>query len=384
MAEYGLLWFLWYRALEVRSPLPAVAITLAYAATDEFHQTFVEGRHGTPVDVLIDAAGVGDRGGARTRAGGTRTGIAARAGTSCSPMRVLISTRPGSRPLRPLDSLRPRPAPQQRRGHRHRPRPGGADDRRAPASTTTRSPIRPPSSASRSSPRRRRSTPTPPTRSSAPTSSSGSTPAPAYPHMRRRDRAPAARRDALRHLRLRRRARGRGDRPAGRLRQHHAGHPHAALAEPLAEALDEVRAEIGLDPDPQLERLAATPCFSLIPQALEDPETAGIDRILRFRAAEPHEPRPLPDWWRNDDWPLVYLTFGTVVPTIGYLPEALPRRDRRPVGAAGPRARDRRPRPRPGRARARGAERPRGALDPAGRRPPARRRHRSATAAPAR
>jgi VanZ family protein len=58
MAEYGLLWFLWYRALEVPSPLPAVAITLAYAATDEFHQTFVTGRHGTPVDVLIDAAGV--------------------------------------------------------------------------------------------------------------------------------------------------------------------------------------------------------------------------------------------------------------------------------------------------------------------------------------
>ena len=58
MAEYGLLWFLWYRALEVRSPLPAVAITLAYAATDELHQSFVEGRHGTPVDVLIDAVGV--------------------------------------------------------------------------------------------------------------------------------------------------------------------------------------------------------------------------------------------------------------------------------------------------------------------------------------
>ena len=58
MAEYGLLWFLLYRALEVRSPLPAVAITLAYAASDEFHQSFVDGRHGTPVDVLIDAAGV--------------------------------------------------------------------------------------------------------------------------------------------------------------------------------------------------------------------------------------------------------------------------------------------------------------------------------------
>ena len=59
MAAYGLLWWLWYRALALRSPLPAVAITLAYAVSDEFHQTFVEGRHGTPVDVLIDAAGMG-------------------------------------------------------------------------------------------------------------------------------------------------------------------------------------------------------------------------------------------------------------------------------------------------------------------------------------
>lgn len=59
MAEYGLLWFLWFRALELRSPLPAAVLTLAYAATDEYHQTFVEGRHGSPVDVLIDAVGVG-------------------------------------------------------------------------------------------------------------------------------------------------------------------------------------------------------------------------------------------------------------------------------------------------------------------------------------
>jgi VanZ family protein len=59
MAEYALLWFLWYRALRTRTPWAAVAITLAYAATDELHQSFVEGRHGTPVDVLIDAAGVG-------------------------------------------------------------------------------------------------------------------------------------------------------------------------------------------------------------------------------------------------------------------------------------------------------------------------------------
>ena len=59
MAEYGLLWFLWWRALGHGNPAWAVAIALAYAASDEFHQTFVEGRSGSPVDVAIDAVGVG-------------------------------------------------------------------------------------------------------------------------------------------------------------------------------------------------------------------------------------------------------------------------------------------------------------------------------------
>jgi VanZ family protein len=59
MAEFGLLWFLWWRALGYRHPGPAIAIALAYAATDEWHQTFVSGRHGSPWDWAIDAAGVG-------------------------------------------------------------------------------------------------------------------------------------------------------------------------------------------------------------------------------------------------------------------------------------------------------------------------------------
>jgi len=58
MAEYGLLWFLWHRALRFRHAGWAAAIAIGYAMTDEFHQTFVHGREGTPRDVLIDAAGV--------------------------------------------------------------------------------------------------------------------------------------------------------------------------------------------------------------------------------------------------------------------------------------------------------------------------------------
>ena len=58
MTEYGVLWWLWCRALGEGRPGLAAVIAIAYAATDEFHQTFVGGRHGTPVDVGIDAVGV--------------------------------------------------------------------------------------------------------------------------------------------------------------------------------------------------------------------------------------------------------------------------------------------------------------------------------------
>ena len=58
MTEYGLLWFLWWRALGYGNPLIPAAIAIGYAITDELHQTTVDGRHGSPLDVLIDSAGV--------------------------------------------------------------------------------------------------------------------------------------------------------------------------------------------------------------------------------------------------------------------------------------------------------------------------------------
>ena len=57
-AEFGLLWFLWLRAFRYRAPWWAVAVTLGYAATDEVHQLFVDGRGGSPLDWAIDAIGV--------------------------------------------------------------------------------------------------------------------------------------------------------------------------------------------------------------------------------------------------------------------------------------------------------------------------------------
>jgi VanZ family protein len=54
-AEYAVLAALLLRAI---GNVPAAfLLAVAYAASDEFHQTFVRGRHGSPYDVLIDAAG---------------------------------------------------------------------------------------------------------------------------------------------------------------------------------------------------------------------------------------------------------------------------------------------------------------------------------------
>ncbi len=58
MAEFGLLWFLWWRALGYGNRLLPALIAVAFAVSDELHQTTVEGRVGSPVDVLIDSAGV--------------------------------------------------------------------------------------------------------------------------------------------------------------------------------------------------------------------------------------------------------------------------------------------------------------------------------------
>ncbi len=55
MTEYAILALLLVRASG--SSAWAFALAVAYAGTDEFHQTFVRGRHGTPVDVGIDAVG---------------------------------------------------------------------------------------------------------------------------------------------------------------------------------------------------------------------------------------------------------------------------------------------------------------------------------------
>lgn len=64
MIGYAGLGLLWQRALAAsraapghRTLAPAFFLTVLYAISDEYHQTFVPTRNGTPIDVLIDAAG---------------------------------------------------------------------------------------------------------------------------------------------------------------------------------------------------------------------------------------------------------------------------------------------------------------------------------------
>jgi VanZ family protein len=56
---FALLWLTLARATDWRRPILAAVLAVLYAGTDELHQTFVQGRHGTPVDVGIDAIGIG-------------------------------------------------------------------------------------------------------------------------------------------------------------------------------------------------------------------------------------------------------------------------------------------------------------------------------------
>jgi VanZ family protein len=55
VSEYALLGLLLARA--VRRPGVAIVLAAGYAVTDEVHQTFVQGRHGAPLDVAIDTVG---------------------------------------------------------------------------------------------------------------------------------------------------------------------------------------------------------------------------------------------------------------------------------------------------------------------------------------
>ncbi|WP_445149686.1 glycosyltransferase [Baekduia sp. Peel2402] len=79
-------------------------------------------------------------------------------------------------------------------------------------------------------------------------------------------------------------------------------------------AVDALRAELGLVPDPDGERLRATPLLTMVPAALEAPGAPALSRRFRqpVAALGPGAAAPLPRWWSNAHDPLVYMSFGSV------------------------------------------------------------------------
>lgn len=87
----------------------------------------------------------------------------------------------------------------------------------------------------------------------------------------------------------------------------------------VAPVLDEHRERLGLRPDPSGDRIHEGPYLTVFPEALEDPGDRGPAHALRYREDEPAA-EPLPDWWNGDARPLVYVSYGSVAPTLPFFP----------------------------------------------------------------
>jgi UDP:flavonoid glycosyltransferase YjiC (YdhE family) len=88
-----------------------------------------------------------------------------------------------------------------------------------------------------------------------------------------------------------------------------------ALAAP---ALDELREQLGMRPDPNAARMRSTQCLTQSPRLIDLPGGDELPTVRRYRSQPDEAPAPLPEWWNGSDDPLVYLSFGTVLPQDGY------------------------------------------------------------------
>jgi UDP:flavonoid glycosyltransferase YjiC (YdhE family) len=94
----------------------------------------------------------------------------------------------------------------------------------------------------------------------------------------------------------------------------HMAHLEAYVARFAASPVDALRTELGIDADPDGERLLAGPSVTLTPPALDGGVTAGHYR-------EPITALEMPPG-AGDPRPLVYVSFGTVAPRSGAFPGA--------------------------------------------------------------
>jgi UDP:flavonoid glycosyltransferase YjiC (YdhE family) len=98
------------------------------------------------------------------------------------------------------------------------------------------------------------------------------------------------------------------------------GSTEAVVIPAVSAALRDLRRYLGLRDDAAGERITGAPYFTLTPAAMEDAASPGVRGAQRFRENGGTAPRPLPDWWAGDHRPLLYVTFGTVVPQFAMFP----------------------------------------------------------------
>jgi UDP:flavonoid glycosyltransferase YjiC (YdhE family) len=118
---------------------------------------------------------------------------------------------------------------------------------------------------------------------------------------------------------------------SGAIAAERLGVPHAAVgvflsarnddlaAVAAAPVLAELRAGVGLGPDPGAWILRRAPLLTQAPRSLDDSSATAIG-ALRFREPRSGTVEPLPDWWAGSEAPLVYLSFGTEAPTMDFFP----------------------------------------------------------------
>lgn len=79
-------------------------------------------------------------------------------------------------------------------------------------------------------------------------------------------------------------------------------------------ALDELGATLGVSPG-ILDRLGGSLTLTMAPPSLADPSAPQPPNVRRFRTADARGAAPLPFAWGDPAAPLVYLSFGTEVPS---------------------------------------------------------------------
>lgn len=109
--------------------------------------------------------------------------------------------------------------------------------------------------------------------------------------------------------------------------KHEVRHIHVAIGvaandafafEAVEPAIEELRTSVGLGPDAGLSAIREAPYFTLTPGSFEDPRDPGPAHASRFR--DPAMAVPPPVGPSPDDLPLVYVTLGSVAPTMGFFP----------------------------------------------------------------